>query len=223
MAELREDVTASELEALQSLVAKVAPLIIDEEETVTIDQLLKRVNDFDKFITLHNLVDGHTILAKLLLGYYTNHPQIFDVVEPSPPTTFVIRAAVRVKDAVAFRILRHLLNTGELNLIDYFKDKNDYYVTRILSWISDAENLVGRIDSAFEGQPQLKYMARLLALKRISPRWIFGYEYQKSLDELNSSLTSQRLMFEPEGREWVKLVETPLAKRKGWLENLKFW
>jgi len=190
----------SEVEALRSVIRGIAPLLIDVGEEVELYDLLGRVHDLDKLVAAHNLSDGCLTIARLCTDFFSRYSSTFKL-EANPLSTNPLRVKVSVTDPFGLLLVRHGFDDKEINQLQYFKDKQDYQTQIVIESVSKQNEIIERIDEAFKDYSDLCYVARVLAMKRASPRWIFGYEFEQDLRKINTILQKSGLKFDVESED----------------------
>lgn len=196
--------SSSETEALGSVVSGIAPLLIDTKEEVELYDLLGRVHDLDKLLASHNLSDGYYTVARLCLDFFQRYPDIFEV-KMATHSSNPLRTRISVKDDLGLLFVRHKHDDSEISRLLYSKDRQDYYTKKVVEGVRLQNKVIEEIDSVLEHKPNLRYVTRILALKRASPRWIFGYDFEREIQEINALLGKCNLEFEVESGDRLQI------------------
>jgi len=216
---MKEDLrvlSQSEIEALRSVVHGIAPLLIDAGEEVELYDLLGRVHDLDKLVASHDLSDGYLTIARLCTDFFRRYPSTFNL-ETDLLSTNPLRAKVSVTDPLGLLLVRHGFDDKEINQLQYFKDKQDYQTQIVIESVKKQNEIIEKIDEVLRDYPDLRYVARVFALKKASPRWIFGYEFEEDLRKINTVLQKSGLKFdvESEDRLVMRLIRKPTREEGG--------
>lgn len=211
--ELIEPRRGAETEALRSVVEKIAPLLIDAGEKVSLFDLLGRVYDLGKLIEVSGQTDGYMKSARLLLDFFQRYPDIFET-ETNMPSSNPLRTLISVKDPLGLLLVRYVHDDKEINQLQYFRGKPDRFTETTIDNVKRHNEIVEEIDDALKNNPDLRYITRILALKRASPRWIFGYDFAKGIDEINSHLSRVGLIFEIEDQDRLRMTSRDKTTRK---------
>ena len=201
------NLTSSESKALSSVVYGIAPLLIDAEEKVELFDLLGRVHDLDKLLASHNLSDGHYTIARLCLGFFQRYPDIFEV-EMGKYSSSPLRAKISVKDPLGLLFVRFKHDDSKISQLLYFKNRQDYYTEKVIESVELQNEMVNEIDKALKDNVYLRYVVRILALKRASPRWFFGYEFENDLQKINMLLEQSGFRFKIESGDRLEIHRT---------------
>ncbi len=210
----------SETEALSSVVSGIAPLLIDTKEEVELYDLLGRVHDLDKLLASHNLSDGYYAVARLCLDFFQHYPDIFNV-KMDTRSSNPLRTKISVKDDLGLLLVRHKHDDSEINQLLYSRDRQDYYTKRVVEGVQLQNRIIEEIDSVLEHKQNLRYVTRILALKRASPRWIFGYDFERGIQEINALLEKCNLEFGVESgdRLQIRIIRDSTIARTDRIED----
>jgi len=214
------ELTPSETGALRSVMNGIAPFLIDADEKMELYELLGRIHDLDKLVASQNVSDGYLTLARLCLDFYKRYTDTFEL-ENDSRSSNPLRARVSVKDPLALLLVRFKYDDTEINQLQYFRNKQDYQTQVAIESARQQNMIIEEIDKALKDTPDLRYVARILALKRASPRWIFGYEFEKDVRKINDLLSKSNLKFDIENGDRLVLRMNITGMRRD-LKSVEF-